>query len=59
MQWWMPRVLLRIPYDILNRLNRKKIMDSNNTLVSDISVDDYYVNDKPSESLDLFYIVTK
>jgi 2-polyprenyl-3-methyl-5-hydroxy-6-metoxy-1,4-benzoquinol methylase len=59
MQWWMPRVILRIPYDILNRLNRKKIMDANNTLVSDIVVEDYYLNENPEASLDLFYIVTK
>ena len=45
--------------NILNRLNRKKIMNANNSLVSDIVVDDYFVNQNPEESLDLFYIVTK
>jgi len=59
MQWWMPRAILRVPYDILNRLNRKKIMNANNSLVSDIVVDDYFVSQNPEESLDLFYIVTK
>ena len=39
MQWWMPRWVLQIPYDILNRLNRRKLHSENRTLTENISMD--------------------
>jgi 2-polyprenyl-3-methyl-5-hydroxy-6-metoxy-1,4-benzoquinol methylase len=59
LQYLLPRQILRIPYDILNRMNRKNLHKQNNTLVSDIEFEDYFLSDKPAESLDLFYIATK
>ncbi|MGD1843547.1 MAG: class I SAM-dependent methyltransferase [Thermonemataceae bacterium] len=55
----LPRKLLQIPYDILNRRNRKKLMNQENSLANDITHQDYYLSDQPSKSLDLFYIATK
>jgi 2-polyprenyl-3-methyl-5-hydroxy-6-metoxy-1,4-benzoquinol methylase len=55
----LPRWLLRIPYDILNRMNRKKLQQQNTGLVSEIHYSDYFLSDRPDECLDLFYVGTK
>lgn len=59
MQWWMPRWVLQIPYDILNRLNRRKLHSENRTLTENISMEDYSLQNVDNKSFDLFYIVTK
>lgn len=59
LQYRLPASLLRVPYDIMNRVNRNLLQKSNNGLVSNISHEDYLVSDKPDESLDLFYILHK
>lgn len=59
LQYRLPATLLRIPYDILNRLNRNLLKKGNNDLVSKISYQDYLVSDKPDESLDLFCVLEK
>ena len=41
----MPRWLLQIPYDILNRFNRKKLQNSNESLVDDINYTDYSISE--------------
>ncbi len=59
LQYRLPAPLLRIPYEIMNRLNRNKLNGENSSLVSEISHEDYLVSDAPDKSLDLFMIVTK
>lgn len=59
LQHRLPRQLLQIPYDILNRLNRRKLLKENTGLVSDISHDDYHVAEAKKGCYDLFYIATK
>lgn len=59
LQYRLPAPLLRIPYELLNRLNRNKLDQSDNSLVKSISVADYYVHEKAEESLDLFYTLEK
>ena len=59
LQHRLPRQLLQIPYDILNRINRKKLLNQNNSLVSDISHEDYSISEAKEGCLDLFYIATK
>ncbi len=59
LQYNLPAPLLRIPYDILNRLNRNKLKASNDDLVNQIHHSDYLLSDKADEALDLFLIVTK
>lgn len=59
LQHRLPRRLLQIPYDILNRINRRRLLSSNRELTSDIKMDDYYL-DKVSEGcFDLFYVAEK
>lgn len=59
MQWWMPRWVLQIPYDILNRLNRRRLHSENRTLTEDIAMEDYRLQAVNDESFDLFYVATK
>lgn len=59
LQYRLPASLLRIPYDVLNRINRKMLHSSNDTLVTDINHDDYFLNEESETNLDLFCIMTK
>ena len=59
MQWWLPRWVLQIPYDILNRLNRRKLHSENRTLTENITMEDYALQSVDSRCFDLFYIATK
>ena len=59
LQHKLPRQVLQIPYDILNRMNRKKLLNQNNSLVSDIHYEDYSISEAKEGCFDLFYIATK
>ena len=55
----LPAVIYKIPYEILNRLNRNKLKNQDDTLVSSISADDYFLKDDDPNNLDLFLILKK
>ena len=59
LQHRLPAALLRIPYDIMNRINRNKLHQGADELVSGISHLDYIVTDDAANALDLFLIVRK
>lgn len=59
LQHKIPASLLRLPYEILNRWNRKKLQSQGNELVSGIRHDDYLVTDHPDDALDLLLIARK
>ena len=59
MQWWMPRWVLQIPYDILNRLNRRRLHSENRTLTENIVMEDYSLQKVDNRCFDLFYIARK
>ncbi|MEM9545257.1 MAG: class I SAM-dependent methyltransferase [Bacteroidota bacterium] len=59
LQYRLPRQLLQVPYDILNRINRKKLLNENKSLVSNIHHSDFSVQEAKEGCLDLFYIATK
>ena len=59
LQYWLPAALLRIPYDLMNRINRNLLNKSNTGLVSDINYNDYIISEDPSNALDLMCIVHK
>jgi len=59
LQYRLPAALLRVPYDILNRMNRNKLNDANQGLVSDIKYSDYLLAEKAEEALDLFLVLRK
>ena len=59
MQWWLPRWILQIPYDILNRMNRRKLHSQNTALTESIAMSDYRLQSVDDRCFDLFYIATK
>ena len=59
LQYRLPAFLLRIPYDIMNRLNRNKLEKDTNALVASITHEDYQVTDDADSGLDLFVILRK
>lgn len=59
LQYKLPRTWLQVPYDILNRMNRKSLMDKNDHLVHEINFDDYFLSQDVENCLDFFYIARK
>ena len=59
LQWILPRQILQVPYDYMNRRNRKKLLNSNNDLTAGIKSSDFFVKEVDDRSLDLFYIAEK
>jgi hypothetical protein len=51
--------MLQIPYDILNRLNRRRLLDQNNELTSSITMEDYSIEAVTEECFDLYFIAQK
>ena len=58
-QYWLPRWLLQIPYDILNRFNRHSLQDNNEGIVNSLVYTDYSIATSNAECLDHFCIATK
>ena len=59
MQYWLPRWMLQIPYDILNRFNRHNLQDNNEAIVNTVVYTDYSISASNTECLDHFCIATK
>lgn len=55
----LPRWMLRVPYDLLNRWNRLWLMKKNRALTSSISIKDYYVDSFSDQCFDLFFTAKK
>lgn len=59
LQHRLPRWALRIPYDVLNRMNRNSLKETSDELVMSISHNDYIVSSDADKALDLFLILQK
>jgi SAM-dependent methyltransferase len=59
MQYWLPRWMLEIPYDILNRFNRQNLQDDNEEIVNTVVHTDYSISESNNDCLDHFCIATK
>jgi len=59
LQYRLPAAVLRIPYDILNRLNRNRLHQGADSLVTGITHEDYFLTSHPEKALDLFLMVRK
>ncbi len=59
LQHRLPRWILQIPYDVMNRLNRRHLLESNNELTRSIKMEDYSIGEISPQSFDLYYIATK
>ena len=61
LQHRLPRQLLQVPYDILNRMNRNALHKKNTALTESITMEDYSVVPYTDgmECFDLFFVATK
>jgi SAM-dependent methyltransferase len=59
LQYRLPRQLLQIPYDFLNRLNRKKLLNQDESLVTEIGLNDYQLSNHAEVGYDFFCIAKK
>lgn len=59
LQYRLPAFLLKIPYEILNRLNRDNLSKGDDHLAASITFNDYTVTEDPDQALDLFYFLYK
>ncbi|RRB07723.1 class I SAM-dependent methyltransferase [Larkinella rosea] len=58
LQHRLPRWMLQVPYDLLNRLNRNKLLQQDG-LAAQIHYKDYIQTNTPAGSLDFFYLARK
>lgn len=59
LQHRLPRWMLQIPYDILNRINRRRLLEQNTDLTCSITMQDYSIGEVNDQCFDLFYIAHK
>ena len=59
LQYRLPRQLLQVPYDIMNRLNRRKLLKGNSEIVNKVSLSDFFLKDSTEDCFDLFVVATK
>ena len=61
LQHRLPRRLLQIPYDLLNRLNRRSLRKKNTTLTDSITMSDYSIvpYEEGMQCFDLFFVAEK
>ncbi|WP_299607728.1 class I SAM-dependent methyltransferase [uncultured Aquimarina sp.] len=59
LQHKLPSSFLKIPYEILNRKNRKQLLENNRSLIEEINSNDYKLNSCTDKTLDFFCILEK
>ncbi len=59
LQHRLPRWMLQLPYDLLNRLNRRRLLSQNSDLTTSITRDDYHIGPVTDRSFDLYFIARK
>lgn len=59
LQHRLPRKVLQIPYDVMNRLNRRKLLNENSDLTRSIRMEDYSIDEITDKSFDLYFVATK
>ena len=59
LQYRLPAFMLKIPYEFMNRLNRNKLQEADDSLVASMHHEDYLLSENADESLDLFAVLTR
>jgi len=59
LQYRLPRQFLQLPYDIMNRMNRRRLLQGNSEMVNRVSIDDFFLQDTTQDCFDLFVMATK
>ena len=57
LQYKLPASVLRMPYEILNRMNRNKLHKQQGNSVVEIAHGDFLLEENPEKGLDLFYVM--
>ncbi len=55
----LPRWMLRVPYDVANRMNRRRLLAEGEELTRGITPDNYRLGPVGDRAFDLFYVGTK
>ena len=55
----LPRWILKIPYDLMNRINRVLLLNNNRELSTSISIHDYFIDEFSEDCYDLLFIARK
>ncbi len=58
-QYNLPRFMLQVPYEILNRLNRNRLLEQDSELVKSVRLEDFSLDNDPEKCLDLYCILEK
>ncbi len=58
LQHRLPRWMLRIPYDLMNRLNRRRLLQDNDELTRSIRMGDYRIVPAGDDCFDLFFVAS-
>lgn len=59
LQYRLPRRVLQIPYDILNRINRNSLHKQNKSNIQQIQLNDYFLDNKTDACFDFFVVASK
>lgn len=59
LQYRLPACILKVPYEIMNRLNRNKLQKHHDQLVTGITHNDYLVTENTEDALDLVLVLKK
>lgn len=59
LQHRLPRWILQIPYEILNRFNRNKLMKETGGLAAEIRWDDHHLSPEAEKCIDFFFVAEK
>jgi SAM-dependent methyltransferase len=59
LQYRLPRWMLKVPYDLANRMNRRKLHSANTGLVSEVKTSDFHIGHLSETCLDFFCIAKK
>lgn len=59
LQHRLPRRLLQLPYDLLNRINRRRLLRANSDLTTSIRMEDYRIGPVADDCFDLFFTARK
>lgn len=59
LQYRLPRWILQIPYDLMNRLNRRKLLQQDQSLIQKVTTDDFSLLDYDDKAYDIFIIAQK
>jgi 2-polyprenyl-3-methyl-5-hydroxy-6-metoxy-1,4-benzoquinol methylase len=59
LQYLLPAFILKMPYDFMNRRNRNKLIENDDSLASSMTVEDFSLDANRADLLDHFMIVKK